>query len=97
MILQDHVIKESCDFVARIASRQVISLPSLVAIGAVVVECARLLLSLIFALKNMASAQPEIFQGRGGFAELALYDKHFVKNTRKKDEKTCGVFSSRYS
>ena len=29
-----------------------------------------------------AGGQPEIFQGRGGFVEL---DKHFVKNTRKKD------------
>ena len=29
-------------------------------------------------------AQPEIFQGRGGFMELGNSDKHFVKNTRKK-------------
>ena len=28
--------------------------------------------------------QPEIFQGRGGFVELGHFDKHFVKNTRKK-------------
>ena len=31
-----------------------------------------------------AGAQPEIFQGRGGFLELAHFSKHFVKNTRKK-------------
>ena len=31
-----------------------------------------------------AGAQPEIFQGRGGFVELGHFDKHFVKNTRKK-------------
>ena len=40
-------------------------------------------------LKNLINildtgAQPEIFQGRGGFAELGYFDKHFVKNTRKK-------------
>ena len=28
--------------------------------------------------------QPEIFQGRGGFAELGRFDKHFFKNARKK-------------
>ena len=28
-------------------------------------------------------AQPEIFQGRGGFAELVHFIKNFVKNTRK--------------
>ena len=31
-----------------------------------------------------AGAQPEIFQGRGSFMELGHFDKHFVKNTRKK-------------
>ena len=31
-----------------------------------------------------AGVQPEIFQGRGGFVELGHFDKHFVKNTRKK-------------
>ena len=29
-------------------------------------------------------AQPEIFQGRGGFVKLGHFNKHFVKNTRKK-------------
>ena len=45
-----------------------------------------------------AGAQPEIFQGRGGFVEPGHFDKHFVKNTRKKDpaEKNFGVFSPRY-
>ena len=42
-----------------------------------------------------AGAQPEIFQGRGGFVELGHFDKHFVKHTRKKDPagKNFGVFS----
>ena len=29
-------------------------------------------------------AQPEIFQGIGGFVKLGHFDKHFVKNSRKK-------------
>ena len=29
-------------------------------------------------------SQPEIFQGRGGFVKLGHFNKHFVKNTRKK-------------
>ena len=29
-------------------------------------------------------AQPEIFQGRGGFVEQGHFDKHFVKNTQEK-------------
>ena len=32
----------------------------------------------------MRGAQPEIFQGRGGFVDLGCFDKLFVKNTRKK-------------
>ena len=32
-----------------------------------------------------AGAQPEIFQGRGGFVELGHFGKLFVKNTQKKD------------
>ena len=31
-----------------------------------------------------ASAQSEIFQGRGGFGELEHLNKHFLKNLRKK-------------
>ena len=44
-----------------------------------------------------AGAQLEIFQGRGGFVELWHFDKHFVKNTQKKDPagKNFGVFSPR--
>ena len=43
-------------------------------------------------------AQPEIFQGRGGFVELGHFDKLFVKNTKKSPaEKNFGAFSSRYS
>ena len=34
-----------------------------------------------------ADAQPDIFQGRGGFAELGHFDKHFVKNTKKRPPK----------
>ena len=38
-------------------------------------------------------------QGEGGFAELGDFNKHFVKNTRKKGPagKRFGVFSPRYS
>ena len=31
-----------------------------------------------------AGAQPDIFQGRGSFVELGHFNKHFMKNTRKK-------------
>lgn len=34
--------------------------------------------------KRNTGAQPEILQGRGGFMELDHFDKHFVKNKRKK-------------
>ena len=30
-----------------------------------------------------SGAQPEIFQGRGGFVKLRHFDKHFVKNSSK--------------
>ena len=34
------------------------------------------------------------FQGRGGFVELEYFDKHFVKNTRKKPcRETFWIFS----
>ena len=35
--------------------------------------------------KEYFHAQPKIFQGRGGFMELGHFDKHFVKNKRKKE------------
>ena len=35
-------------------------------------------------VKHNSGAQPEIFQGRGSFMELGHFNKHFVKNTRKK-------------
>ena len=38
VILQDHVIERSCDFMDRSPSRKVTILPSLVAIGTLVVE-----------------------------------------------------------
>ena len=46
-----------------------------------------------------SGAQPEIFQGRGGFVELGHSDKLFVKSTQKKGPagKNFGVFSPRYS
>ena len=31
-----------------------------------------------------SGAQPEIFQGRGGFVETGHFNKHFVENTGKK-------------
>ena len=45
-----------------------------------------------------ASAQPDIFQGRRGFGQLEHFDRHFIKNTRKKGpiEKHFEVFSPRY-
>ena len=33
---------------------------------------------------KVLGAQPEIFQGRGDFLKLGHFDKHFIKNTRKK-------------
>ena len=47
----------------------------------------------------LSGAQPETFQGRGGFVELGHFEKLFVKNTRKKDPagKNVGAFSRRYS
>ena len=30
-------------------------------------------------VKHNSGAQPEIFQGRGGFVELGYFNKHFVK------------------
>ena len=49
-------------------------------------------------LFSHAGAQPEIFQGSGGFIKLGHFDKHFVKNTQKKGPagKNFGVFSLRY-
>ena len=35
-------------------------------------------------VKHNSGAQSEIFLGRGGFVELGPFNKHFVKNTRKK-------------
>ena len=43
------------------------------------------LLSCPYNIINAGSgAQLELFQSSGGFLELAHFDKHFVKNTRKK-------------
>ena len=39
---------------------------------------------LILNLYATAGAQPESFQGRGGFVKLGYSDKHFVKNSSKK-------------
>ena len=49
--------------------------------------------------KRNTGAQPEILQGRGGFMELDHFDKHFVKNKRKKGpaEKNFGVFFVMYT
>ena len=44
--------------------------------------------------RTYAGAQPEIFQGRGGFVESGHFDKHFDKNTRKERPagKSFGIF-----
>ena len=39
-----------------------------------------------------AGAQLEVFQGRGGFLKLGHFDKHFVKNSRKKAGKVWEFF-----
>ena len=36
------------------------------------------------AIPKDSDAQPEIFQGRGGFVKLGHFDKHFIKKLRKK-------------
>ena len=37
-----------------------------------------------FRLTSLSGAQPEIFQGRGGFVKLRHFDKYFIKKSRKK-------------
>ena len=46
-----------------------------------------------------AGTQSDFFQGRGGFGKLGHFDKHFVKNLRRKGPagENFGVFSPRYS
>ena len=43
--------------------------------------------------------KPQTFQGKGGLVELEHFDKHFIKNTRKRRPawKHLGDFSSGYS
>ena len=43
-----------------------------------------------------SGAQPEIYQGRGGFVKLGHFDKNFIKKSRKKapQEKTLEFFLS---
>ena len=55
-------------------------------------------ISKIYSKANTV-AQPEIFQGRGGFVEFVHFNKHFVKNTRKKTPqgKMLEFFCPRYS
>ena len=52
-----------------------------------------------YLVTNITGAQPENFQGSGGVVELGNFDKHFVKNTRKKGpaDNSFGVFSPRFS
>ena len=54
---------------------------------------------LFFDIKPTTGAQPEIFPDRGGFVKLGHFNKHFVKNSRKKRlrRENFGVFSPRYS
>ena len=44
-----------------------------------------------------AGAQPEIFQSRGDFVKLGDFDKHFVKNARKKKKNHRETFWSFFS
>ena len=46
-----------------------------------------------------SGAQPEIFQGRGGFVKLGHFNKYFINNSRKKGPtgKNFTVLSPRYS
>ena len=52
-----------------------------------------------------AGAQPDVFQGRGGFVKLGHFDKHFDKHFLQNQEKKpragerfgVFVFSARYS
>ena len=48
---------------------------------------------------HVSGAQPEIFQGKGGFVKLGHFDKYFVKNSRKigPARKNFEVFPFRYS
>ena len=48
---------------------------------------------------TITGIQPKVFQSRGGFVKLGHFDKHFVKNSRKKGSagENFGVFSPRYS
>ena len=50
-----------------------------------------------FSMKT--GAQPEIFQGRGYFVKLGHFEKHFLKNVKKKGPagKKFGFFLPRYS
>ena len=45
------------------------------------------------------NAQPEIFQGRGGFLTLGHFDKHFLEKSGKKSPaaENFGTFCPRYS
>ena len=54
---------------------------------------------IVVVIVIITGAQPENFQGRGGFVEIGHFDKHFVKNTRKKGlaGKNFRVFPPRYS
>ena len=53
----------------------------------------------LFIFESCCGVQQEIFQGWGGFVKIGHSDKHFVKNSRKKDPagKHFEVFSPRYS
>ena len=41
---------------------------------------------------SITGVKPEIFQGKRSFVKLEHLDKHFVKNTRKKQGKTLELF-----
>ena len=44
-------------------------------------------IDLSYELPLTSGAQPEIFQGRGGFLKLGHFDKHYIKKSRKKAQR----------
>ena len=56
-------------------------------------------INLSYELPLTSGAQPETFQGRGGFVKLGHFDEHFIKKSRKKAQEVriLEFFSLRYS
>ena len=61
-------------------------------------SCSNLSFALTFLFDINPDAQPNIFQGMGGFVKLGHFDKHYIKSRKKTPQgKIFGVFSLRYS